>query len=224
VTAENQFGESRLSAASSVVDVPTLKTSAQVGVDCYSTQIHGFVDVRESFRVTNDVGCIAQLGVTTGCNPSQGLYCPDAPVLREQIAAFLTRMNTTLISGGCSTDHPFTDVSPSSYASDAIGCLVQLGVTTGKTPTTFGPRDPMTRAQMAAFLARYLVAVTGEPCTGTHPFTDVSQSSYAYGPVGCIYQIGITTGTSRTTYSPNEFVTREQMASFLARLYRALTA
>jgi hypothetical protein len=33
----------------------------------------------------------------------------------------------------------------------------------------------------------------------------------------------VTTGTSATTFSPGDVVTREQMAAFLARLYRAVT-
>jgi hypothetical protein len=52
------------------------------------------------------------------------------------------------------------------------------------------------------------------------PFTDVDPSSYAADDIDCIYGLGITTGTSSTTYSPNEYVTREQVAALLARMYR----
>ncbi|MBT5137517.1 MAG: S-layer homology domain-containing protein, partial [Acidimicrobiaceae bacterium] len=45
-------------------------------------------------------------------------------------------------------------------------------------------------------------------------------SSYAVDAIDCIYGLGITTGTSSTTYSPNEYVTREQVAALLARMYR----
>ncbi|MCQ3813826.1 MAG: S-layer homology domain-containing protein, partial [Acidimicrobiia bacterium] len=47
--------------------------------------------------------------------------------------------------------------------------------------------------------------------------------SFASQDVGRVYGLGITTGTSNTTYSPKDQVTREQMAAFLARLYRVLT-
>ena len=40
--------------------------------------------------------------------------------------------------------------------------------------------------------------------------------------IGQIYALGVTTGTSDTTYSPERNVTREEMASFVARMYRAL--
>ncbi|MBT5849535.1 MAG: hypothetical protein HOH36_03760 [Acidimicrobiaceae bacterium] len=52
------------------------------------------------------------------------------------------------------------------------------------------------------------------------PFIDVDPSSYAVDAIDCIYGLGITTGTSSTTYSPNEYVTREQVAALLARMYR----
>ena len=47
--------------------------------------------------------------------------------------------------------------------------------------------------------------------------------SFAAGDVDCLYGLGIVAGTTGTTYSPGENVTREQMAAFLARLYRVAT-
>ena len=50
-----------------------------------------------------------------------------------------------------------------------------------------------------------------------------SPTSFALDDIACIYDLGITTGTSPTTYGPTELTTREQMAAFLARLIRANT-
>ena len=57
-----------------------------------------------------------------------------------------------------------------------------------------------------------------------HPFVDVAVSSFAFEYIGCIYALGVTTGTSSETYSPKSSVTREQMAAFLERLYNTVTA
>ena len=74
---------------------------------------------------------------------------------------------------------------------------------------------------MAAFLARLWEAL-GNECGGVPgEFVDVSASSFAFDSVACIKDIGVTLGTSATTYSPSDLVTREQMAAFLARLWRA---
>ncbi|NCG37537.1 MAG: hypothetical protein GWP48_08450, partial [Actinobacteria bacterium] len=35
------------------------------------------------------------------------------------------------------------------------------------------------------------------------PFGDIGPSSYAYGAVACLYELGVTNGTSPSTYSPN---------------------
>jgi hypothetical protein len=49
-------------------------------------------------------------------------------------------------------------------------------------------------------------------------FTDVPQSSAFEFAVDCVFQYGIANGTSATTYSPRDSVTREQMAGFISRL------
>ena len=65
--------------------------------------------------------------------------------------------------------HGFSDVPTTSFANTAISWLVQAGITTGTTPTTFSPNNRVTRAQMAVFLHRN----AGEPApTGPHSFTD----------------------------------------------------
>jgi len=54
-------------------------------------------------------------------------------------------------------------------------------------------------------------------------FTDTS-TTFAKTDIDCIYGLGITHGTSPTTYSPDNDVTRAQMAAFLARTWRAAVA
>jgi hypothetical protein len=118
---------------------------------------------------------------------------------------------------------PFTDVSATSFAREDITCIFNLGVTTGTSSTTYSPKDNVTREQMAAFLSRLYTVLNGSaaPVVAT-PFTDVSATSFAKDAIGRIFGLGITTGTSSTTYSPADNVTREQMAAFLSRLYAEL--
>ncbi|MDG2216634.1 MAG: S8 family serine peptidase [Acidimicrobiales bacterium] len=135
-------------------------------------------------------------------------------------------LNVADIGVVCSVaqQHPFTDISTDSYAYDSVGCIYALDVTTGINATEYGPANTVTREQMAAFLARFYETVTGQECAGDHPFTDVSETSYAYNSVGCIYGLNITTGINATEYGPANTVTREQMAAFLERLYNTLTS
>jgi hypothetical protein len=56
-------------------------------------------------------------------------------------------------------------------------------------------------------------------------FTDIgSLSAEAQTAINQVKELGITLGTSATTYSPNAPVTREQMASFLIRAMKLVTA
>ena len=122
-------------------------------------------------------------------------------------------------SGSCDfAPAPFGDIA-GSFATCDIGAIFDLGITTGTSPTTYSPKDPVTREQMAAFLAR-TVRLFGATCTGrAGPFVDIA-GSFAEADIACIHGLGITTGTSATTYSPKDPVTREQMAAFLGRTLR----
>lgn len=100
------------------------------------------------------VAALARAGITTGCNPGGGntRFCPDDAVTRGQMAAFLTRALD--LPAGTST---FTDTRGHVFASP-IAALARAGITAGCNPaggnTRFCPDEPVTRAQMAAFLAR----------------------------------------------------------------------
>ncbi len=184
---------------------------------------HPFTDVPSTLEGSSAIGCIKALGVTTGTSATT--YSPHDSVTREQMAAFLGRMYRKVTGRACgSANHPFVDVPRSSYAYLYIGCLKALGVTTGTSATTYSPHDSVTREQMAAFLGRLYRKVSGDKaCLSTdHGFVDVPASSYANGDLGCLKSIGVIKGTSATTYSPSDMMTREQMALALARLYRAL--
>ena len=183
-----------------------------------------FVDVLESSPEAQAIACIYALGITTGTSPTT--YSPANNVTRAQMANFLARLyKATTATDAPITDTPFTDVATTSPAYNDIGRIYGLGITTGTTPTTYSPATNVTRAQMANFLARLYKATTATdaPITDT-PFTDVATTSSAYNDIGRIYGLGITTGTTPTTYSPATNVTRAQMASFLAALFESTTA
>lgn len=66
-------------------------------------------------------------------------------------------------------------------------------------------------------LSLYATFTAPPPPPVTMPFVDVPKGSYFYDAVRWAVQQGITTGTSPTTFSPHEAVTRAQIATFLHR-------
>jgi len=109
----------------------------------------------------------------------------------------------------------FTDTT-----STDVDCVAYYGITTGTTATTYSPTESVTRWQMALFLTRAAVpaGVTLGAGTDDGTFTDVSGKSAEI--ITAIYQIkdlGITIGTTATTFSPDDNVNREEMALFINR-------
>ena len=109
---------------------------------------------------------------------------------------------------------PFTDVRETDWFYDDIVFAYENGLFSGTTATTFSPYAPMTRAMLVTVLYR----LEGEPAaTGRSGFSDVTIGSYYEAAITWAADNGIVNGTSATTFSPSENVTREQMAAILCR-------
>jgi hypothetical protein len=92
--------------------------------------------------------------ITTGCLSNPPEYCPDDNISREEMAVILV---TSVVGGntfGYTQTPYFTDVSSSSPFFKFIQKLKDLGMTGGCNATQFCPNDPVTRAEMAAFIIR----------------------------------------------------------------------
>ena len=153
------------------------------------------------------INAIAADGITKGC--AEDRYCPSLSVTRAQMASFLARAYRL----GTRAGEVFDDVTPGSTHSGAIAAIEEEGITEGCTPRLFCPDEPVTRAQMASFLAR-AEGLAGRP---GRVFDDVSPGSTHARAIAAIAADGITQGCTDTSYCPDDPVTRAQMASFLAR-------
>ena len=107
----------------------------------------------------------------------------------------------------------FGDVPAGRYFTTPVQWMVDEGITTGTSLTCFSPDQLATRGQMAAFMWR----LVGEPQSPPHPFVDVV-APWQQGPVSWMFEAGVTTGTTPTTFSPDDHVTRGQVAAMLHRL------
>jgi hypothetical protein len=163
-----------------------------------------FADIADSAFVS-EIIWLADAGITTGCTAT--LFCPRDPVSRSQMATFLAR---ALALPPSSTDW-FTDDDGLSHE-DSINRLADAGITTGCTDTEFCPRDPVTRGQMASFLARALAL----PASSTDWFTDDDGTAHE-DSINRLADAGITTGCAATRFCPSGTVIRQQMAAFLFR-------
>jgi subtilisin family serine protease len=124
-----------------------LTTGARTPGSYVDTPRHTFFD---------DILWMSGRDITRGCNPpANDRFCPDDPVTRGQMAAFLVR-GLGLVA---SSHRGFVDVAPSSTFVADIGRLATAGITLGCDPpenTRYCPGDLVTRGQLAAFLRRAL--------------------------------------------------------------------
>jgi RHS repeat-associated protein len=145
-------------------------------------------------------------------------------------------ISETLSGGGV---HPwrihvgdsFSDVPRSQPFYKKIETLLHTGITTGCTATQYCPGATVSRDQMSIFIAKgiaglgELVPVTGQVgasvynCSsgGASLFTDVAPTDAFCKHVHYLAAQNVTLGCTGTTYCPEQSVTRDAMASFIAK-------
>lgn len=108
----------------------------------------------------------------------------------------------------------FQDVAKTHWAYQYVEYLARKGFVNGKTATLFAPGDPITRAEFVTILAR----MEGAALTDYDgPFTDVQAGAYYAGAVSWAVEAGVTLGTSATTFTPGRTISRQEIATMLAR-------
>jgi len=100
-----------------------------------------------------DIDALVSAGITHGCNPPDNdEFCPDRPVTRGEMAAFLVRAFGYQDRGDIDR---FVDDDNSVFEAD-IERLAAAGITSGCGPDTYCPWRPIKRSNLAVFLARAL--------------------------------------------------------------------
>lgn len=168
-----------------------------------------FGDVSADAYYYKAVQWAQEKGITDGI--SSDLFGPKQPCTRSQIVTFLWRAAGS--PEPKSTAAGMTDVVPGSYYAKAVAWAVENGITSGTAEGTFSPDATCTRAQAVTFLAR----AQNAKATGKTAFSDVPSDSYFADAVAWAQANGVTTGTSETTFSPDNDCTRAQIVTFLYR-------
>ena len=165
------------------------------------------------------IACIVFYELTFGV--SDDAYGPFEDVTRGQMASFLARW----IDGAEGTPLPagppeaFDDVSRSSTHAHDIDRLAAAGIVAGGTDGRYRPREPVSRAQMASFVARaYDYAAPSSLPSSRDLFVDDTRFTSHEDDINRLAGAGIVQGRSRLHYNPSAEVSRAEMAAFLARL------
>ncbi len=104
---------------------------------------------------------------------------------------------------------------PQGWAKDAMTAAVENNILNGTTDTTIEPDKYITRAELAAVIARAFGA-TAEKDVGI--YSDVKPTDWFKSTIAKVVNMGAMNGMSDTAFFPNENIRREDMFLTLARV------
>ncbi|MEN6315605.1 MAG: S-layer homology domain-containing protein [Clostridiaceae bacterium] len=107
----------------------------------------------------------------------------------------------------------FSDMSGFSWAENQIEVLASKGIINGTSKDTFSPAAGITRADYLVLLVKTL----GLTASFDSNFSDVEKGTYYYEAAGIAKKLGITNGTGNSGFSPEEYITRQDMMTLAAR-------
>lgn len=121
---------------------------------------------------------------------------------------------------------PFADVAGNTHAA-AIDCVHHWDISRGVSAGEYRPAAPVTRAQMATFIAQSLDLLhdpaAALPAEADDVFPDVPGDNAHADSINRLAAVDIVQGRGDERYEPDGRVTRAQMASFLARAFAYAT-
>lgn len=147
-----------------------------------------------------------------------GNIAAGAVANRELLQAEVNEIAADSTFGALMRKISFTDVKEGHWAARAIEVLAARHIIEGKPDGSFDLTGSLTRAEIAALLARaYQLPVAAAEMSMTL-FRDVNSTAWYEDSVAAVYQAGWMKGRAGETFAPNEPVTREEMAVIINRI------
>lgn len=208
-SAGNPFGSSAPAAPSTPQTPATTATPTTPATTGSST----FTDVAANAYYAESVKWAVEKGITSGTTATT--FSPNNTCTTAQILTFLWRAKGS--PEPTSTANPFTDVKESAYYYKAALWAKENNVL----PLPFNPAlkgdSPCTRAMAMLYIWRADGFLAAEKSSS---FTDVAATTIYAPAIDWAVEKGITSGTTDTTFSPDNTCTRAQIVTFLYRAFK----
>lgn len=116
------------------------------------------------------------------------------------------------------TEFKFTDIANVSWAEGDIYGLVKLGAIAQSEDKCFYPDRNITRSE---FIKMLVVAMGIEDKNAQADFEDVTKDKWYYNVVASAQNAGLILGDENGCFNPDEYITRENIAVIMARVYES---
>lgn len=142
-----------------------------------------------------------------------GTVKPAGNITRAETAAILFRlMDDASRKTYYSTKSGFRDVASGSWYNTYVATLNNAGVITDSSNGYFRPNEAITRAELAAMLAKF-----SETTVAANYFNDVSAKYWAANAIAICAKLGWITGYPDGTFRPDKNVTRAELMAMINR-------
>jgi len=145
--------------------------------------------------------------------PSGNIY-PHDNILRAEVAAVFFRLlsDDTRIEMW-SQENPFPDVNSPQWFNNEVSTVTNMEVIRGRPDGTFAPNQAITRAEVAAIVARFF----DETSDNGTAFTDIA-GHWAEDYINQLAHLGWVQGPGDGTFRPNQLITRAEFAAIINRM------
>lgn len=176
-----------------------------------------FSDVSPSHWAFVEIEALSSRGIVNG--RGDGSFGISLNMTRADFVTVLGRMHGVDANSGGST--AFADVNAAEYYAPYVAWASVAGIVTGYSDTAFGPKDSITREQMAAIIIRYTSYAGIELPTnqGSGSFSDDARISlWAYDMVYAARNAGLIRGKDGNLFDPAGTAGRAEISVIIYRL------
>ena len=143
-----------------------------------------------------------------------GSFKPTDTITRAEAATIFYRLLTDSTRKAYATTYnSFKDVPATAWYNTAVSTMAKLGIVNGGADGYFRPNDPITRAEIAAMIAR----CDGAYYTGTSTVFSDTYGHWAASYIARAYELGWINGYG-TTYAPDRYISRAETVAVLNRV------
>lgn len=143
-----------------------------------------------------------------------GTFKPNDTITRAEAATIFYRLLTDSTRKAYTTSYnSFKDVPATAWYNTAVSTMAKLGIVNGGADGYFRPNDPITRAEIAAMIAR----CDGAYYTGSSTVFSDTYGHWAASYIARAYELGWINGYG-TTYAPDRYISRAETVAVLNRV------